>query len=114
MKPSVITIILVLLAATSCSRQTRASWQLYSEDDVGKFVTPGTPLTAIIQRFGQPMIDEKHPKFEGGGTNIDEIVYYFLPDASPRTKEDYVFAGFQVRLKDGKAVNWDSTHRSTQ
>jgi len=113
MKQFVFIIFLALLAATSCSRQTRASWQLYTEDDVRKFVQPGTPITAIIQRFGQPIHDEKNPKFEGTFTNVDEIVYFILPDAPPGTKEDYVFAGFQVRLKTGKAVDWFSTHRST-
>jgi len=113
MKQFVVIMFLALLAATSCSRQTRASWQLYSEDDVRKFVQPGTPVPAIIQRFGQPIYDEKHPKFESAFTNVDEIVYFDLPDAPPGTKEDYVFCGFQVRLKDGKAVDWFSTHRTT-
>ena len=113
MKPFVILAFLALLVVTSCSRQTRASWQLYSEDDVRKFVSPGTPLTAITQRFGQPWHDEKNPKFESVNTNVDEIVYFNLPDAPPGTKEDYVFCGFQVRLKDGKAVDWFSTHRTT-
>ena len=114
MKQFVIILFLALFAATSCSRQTRASWQLYSEDDVRKFVQPGTPIAAIIQRFGQPIYDEKHPKFvDSTFTNVDEIVYFDLPDAPPGTKEDYVFCGFQVRLKDGKAVDWFSTHRTT-
>jgi hypothetical protein len=113
MKPFVIIMFLTLLAVSSCSRQTRAAWQLYSEDDVRKFVQPGTPLTNIIQRFGQPWHDEKNPKFESTFTNVDEIVYFDLPDAPPGTKEDYVFCGFQVRLKDGKAVDWFSTHRTT-
>lgn len=113
MKQYVIIMFLTLLAATSCSRQTRASWQLYSEDDVRKFVLPGTPVTAIIQSFGQPVYDEKHPKFEGAFTNVDEIVYFNLPDAPPGTKEIFVFSGFQVRVKDGKAIDWFSSHRTT-
>jgi len=113
MKPFVIIIFLALLAVLSCSRQTRATWQLYSEDDVRKFVQPGTPITAIIQRFGRPIYDEKNPMFESAFTNVDEIVYFNLPDAPPGTKEDFVFSGFQVRLKTGKAVDWSSSHRTT-
>ena len=106
-----------LFALSSCSRQpsapvARASYQLYTEDDVRKFIAPGTPLIAIAQRFGEPCVDEKNPKFENGSTNIDEIVYFFLPAAPPGTKEDFAFCGFQVRLKGGKAVDWFSSHRT--
>jgi len=95
------------LVVTACSRHP-----VYTEQDVRSFVVPGTPLEAIIQRFGQPTYVEKNPKFEDGSTEIDEIVYFDLPLPPPGVKEDYAFAGFQVRLKNGKAVNWFSTHRS--
>jgi hypothetical protein len=102
MRPFLIIMFSAALLLTSCSRQTRASYQLYTEDDVQKFVQPGTPLANIIQRFGQPSYDEKNPKFEGVFTNVDEIVYFNLPDAPPGTKEDFAFSGFVVRLKAGQ------------
>jgi hypothetical protein len=88
----------------SCSRQS--SW--YTEDEVRKFVQPGTSRETIIQRFGQPIIDEKNPKFDDGSTNIDEILIYVLPP-EPLPPGKFVFSGFQVRLKDGKSVEWMPT-----
>jgi hypothetical protein len=104
--------ILVLVASLSgCSRSASSK---YTEDDVRKFVLPGTPREAIIQRFGDPVIVEKNPKFEDGSTNVDEIIYFHLPLPPPGVKEDFVFAGFQVGLKNGKAVDWLSSHRSSK
>lgn len=69
------------------------------------------PRTDIIARFGEPLITDKNPRFEDGSTNIDEIIYFFLLPPFPRKTEHFVFSGFQVRLKDGKAVDWASSHR---
>ncbi len=76
------------------------------------FVQPGTPREAIIKRFGEPVVDDKHPNFEGGYTGIDEIMFFNLPYKLQQgpAPADWVFAGFQVRLKDGKAVEWMATH----
>ena len=112
MRLLVIIILLALLVLPFFVIRTRTTSRLYTEDDVRKFVQPGTPLTNIIERFGQPWHDEKNPKFESFQTNVDEIVYFNLPDAPPGTKEDFVFCGFQVRLKDGNAVDWFSTHET--
>ena len=117
MKARSLLAILVLVASLSgCSRHPlirNTSYQ-YTEDDVRKFVLPGTPREAIIQRFGEPEYVSKNPKFEDGSTDVDEIIYFSLPDPSPGVKEDFVFGGFQVGLKNGKAVDWLSSHRSTQ
>jgi hypothetical protein len=114
MRPHFIILLLSLLAFVSCSRKSaQDSRQLYNEEDVRKFVLPGTPLTAIIQRFGQPLDDEKNPKFEDGSTNIDEIVYFLLPPPLPGKTEDFEFSGFQVHLKAGRAVDWLPSHRTT-
>lgn len=86
-----------------CTRQSS-----YTEDEVKKFVLPGTSREAIIQRFGEPMVDEKNPKFVDGSTNIDEILIFVLPPDTA-THGKFVFSGFQVRLKDGKAVEWMRT-----
>ena len=100
-----------LFGLCSCSRSARPP---YTEDDVRAFVQPGTPREAIIKRFGEPVVDEKNPKFEGGYTGVDEIIYYLLPSFTQSRKrppsKEWVFAGFQVRLKDGKAVEWMATH----
>jgi len=106
MKQTALIFTLITVVLTSCSRKQ------YTEDDVRKFVVPGTTREAIIQKFGKSFIDEKNPKFEDGSTEIDEIMYFDLPPAPFGVKEDFVFSGFQVRLKDGKAVRWFSTHRS--
>ena|ERR1700730_2648608 len=97
----------VLLA---CSRRTPKP--AYTEAEVRDFVHPGTSREAIIERFGHPLIDETNPKFEGGWTGVDEIVYYFLPPGQEQRerKEDWAFSGFQVSFKEGKAVDWASTH----
>ena len=99
------------VALCSCSRSARPP---YTEDDVRAFVQPGTAREAIIRRFGEPVMDEKNPKFEDGYTGVDEIIYYMLPSfTQPRKRppsKEWVFAGFQVRLKDGKAVEWMATH----
>jgi hypothetical protein len=100
----------LVASLSGCSRHTSAR---YTEDDVRNFVLPGTSREAIIQRFGEPVIVEKNPKFEDGNTNVDEIILFRLPPSPPGTKEDYVFAGFQVGLKNGKVVDWISTHRSS-
>jgi hypothetical protein len=75
-------------------------------------VQPGTTREAIIARFGEPTVDEKNPKFEGGDTSIDEIIYYHIlfRQLPPSPNGDWVFSGFQVRLKEGKAVVWMSSH----
>jgi hypothetical protein len=106
MKLSAIILVLVMVALMSCSQKH------YTEEDVRTFVVPGTTRAAIIKRFGESFIDEKNPKFEDGSTEIDEIMYFDLPPAPLGVKEDFVFSGFQVRLKNGKAVRWFSTHRS--
>jgi hypothetical protein len=101
-----------------CSRHAPPSpqnigQQPYTEDDVRKSVLPGTPRESIVGRFGQPMVDEKNPRFEDGSTNIDEILVFTLPSTNPPKNENWVFAGFQVRLKDGKAVEWSVVHMDT-
>jgi hypothetical protein len=111
-KPYSIIPLLALLAFASCSRQAvRDSHQTFTEDDVRKFVQPGTPIASIVQKFGEPIHDEKNPKFADGSTNIDEIVYFNLPPP-PGTKGNWVFCGFSVRLKAGMAVDWSSTHEN--
>jgi hypothetical protein len=102
-------LVLAVVSLCSCSRSART---LYTEEDVRAFVQPGTSRAAIFERFGEPLIDEKNPKFEGGYTGVDEIIYYFLPSKPRQRKpnDDWVFAGFQVRLKEGKAVEWMATH----
>ena len=105
--------VLAIFAAvlvSACSRPTHRP--LYTEAEVRAFIQPGTPREAIITRFGEPMITEKDPKFDGGWTGVDEIIYYLLPsgDEQRERKDDWAFAGFQVRLKEGKAVDWASTH----
>jgi hypothetical protein len=109
--------VVAVLTLSGCFRQASlapdAIRQQYSEDDVRKFVLPGTPRQAIIERFGDPVHDEKNPKFEDGSTDVDEILYFHLPLPPPGTKEDFVFSGFQVGLKNGKAVYWLSSHRSS-
>jgi hypothetical protein len=107
-KPLLVSIVAVGLFA--CSRSsTRPP---YTEEDVRAFVQPGTSREAIIKRFGEPQSDEKNPKFEGDYTGVDEIIYYFLATEHLQrpSKEEWAFAGFQVRLKDAKAVDWSSTH----
>jgi hypothetical protein len=118
MKPYCLIIVLALFALFFCERQqprldSRTSRQQYTENDVRNFVIPGTPRDAIITRFGEPVVVEKNPKFEDGSTDIDEILDFYLPSAPRGTKEDFVFAGFQVYLRDGKAVQWMSNHRSS-
>jgi hypothetical protein len=118
MKPHHSILVLVLLALSSCSKLPSAlpsplSNQQYTEEDVRKFVTPGTPRAEIIERFGEPVYAQKNPKIEGDGTDIEEIIYFFLPPAPSGTKEHFVFAGFQVRLKNGKTVEWMASHRSS-
>ena len=108
MKPHCILFALLLvLLVPGCSREPR-----YTEQEVREFVVPGTPLAAIIKRFGEPSSDEKNPRFQDGSTDIDEIVYFDLPLSPPGVRENFVFSGFQVRLKKGKAVVWFATHRS--
>jgi len=97
-----------MFVLAACSRRD------YTEDDVRKFVVKGTTREAIIAKFGEPFDDEKNPKFEDGSTKIDEIIYFTLPPPPAGVKEDYVFSGFQVRLKEGKAVEWFASHRSVQ
>ena len=88
------------------------SGKQYAEEDVRAFVLPGTAREAIIARFGKPTYDEKNPKFADGSTKIDEIIYFDLPLRNPPVEQKGVFSGFQVRLKDGKAVDWTSAHSS--
>jgi hypothetical protein len=100
----------VVVGLCACSRP--ATRPPYTEEDVRAFVQPGTSREAIIKRFGEPINDWKNPKFEDGSTDIDEIIFFMLPFEPRRgpPPEDSVFAGFQVRLKDGKAVEWMATH----
>src|SRR5436190_1326554 len=101
---------IMVMSLCACSRP--AAKPPYTEDDVRVFVQPGTSREAIIARFGEPSVDEKNPRFDGGYTGVDEIIHYLLPPEyhqRPR-KDDWAFSGFQVRLKDGKAVDWASTH----
>src|SRR3989442_9868305 len=93
---------IAVFALCGCSRQSMQ----YTEDDVRRFVLPGTTREAIIKRFGEPIVDEKNPKFDDGSTAIDEIIYFDLPSPNPPVEENWAFAGFQVRLKNGKAVQW--------
>jgi len=110
MKPSLLVVLVVVWGQLAgCSRGSPT----YTEDEVRQFVVPGTTREAIISRFGQPVRDWKNPKFEDGSTNIDEILYFFLPSLKPPRNESWVFSGFQVRLKDGKAVQWSASHRDT-
>jgi hypothetical protein len=96
-------VLLALLTLPACSRHSAP----YTEGDVRKFVLPGTTREAIIKRFGEPTSVEKNPRFDDGSTNVDEIIYYFLPLSSwPRTGGDQRFTGFQVSLKDGKTIDW--------
>ena len=101
--------IIAVIAVSACSRST--SKPPYSEGDVRAFVLPGISREAIITRFGEPLIDEKNPKFEGGYTGVDEIIYYFLPSEYPSRPPPNMdrFKGFQVRFKEGKAVDWAPT-----
>lgn len=109
-----LTSILGILSSPSCSRNLSALTPSYTEDDVRKFIVSGTPRNAIVARFGTPLTADKNPKFEDGNSDIDEILYFLLPDAPTGTKEDFVFSGFQVGLKEGKTVQWISSHRSTR
>ena len=97
---------IAVLALFACSRS--GTRPLYTEEDVRAFVQPGTSCEAIIKRFGEPLVDDKHPKFEGGYTEVDEIMFYAQPPEPRRLRstDKRTFAGFQVRLKDGKAVEW--------
>jgi hypothetical protein len=79
---------------------------------VRKVVVPGVSREAIVQRFGEPTIVDRNPKFKDGSPAVDEIIYYFHPSAPRGVREDFAFAGFQVRLKAGKVVQWFPTHRS--
>ena len=111
MKTLVLLVVLVLAGQlTGCSRQSPT----YTEDEVRKFVLPGTSRDAIVERFGRPIYVQKNPKFEDGSTDIDEILVFSLPAPNPPTNESWVFSGFQVRLKDGKAVQWSASHRDIQ
>jgi hypothetical protein len=102
--------IFAAILVSACSRATHKP--AYTEAEVREFIQSGTPREAIIARFGEPLITEKNPKFDGGWTGVDEIIYYLLPpgDEQRERKEDWAFAGFQVRLKEGKTVDWASTH----
>src|SRR5438105_3479385 len=100
--------LLAFTVAIVCGCGRPGAKQPYTENDVRSFVKPGTSRDAIIARFGQPVSDDKNPKFEGGYTGVDEILFYVLPLQSwKKTRNDETaFVGFQVRLKDGKAVEW--------
>ncbi|SRR6266404_1510272 len=107
---------LVALYASVCAHFSPVLSQIlpletYTEDDVRKFVLPGTTREAVIQRFGQPVYNQKNPKFEDGSQRADEILYFDLRPSNPPREERWVFAGFQVWLKDGKTVKWMATHR---
>ncbi len=102
-------------AMTACSKQSPtpgpgAANQSYTENDVRSFVLPGTSREAIVARFGQPNYVQRNPKFEDGSTNIDEIIFFDLPFPNPPRNVKWGFAGFQVHLKEGKAVDWFATH----
>ena len=101
---------LLVVAMCVCS----ASDSVYTEADVKAFVRPGMSRSELIQRFGQPLIDDTQPKRESGDTSIDEIMNFVLFEAHPTPTKDPVFAGFVVRLKDQKIVSWDIIHRTTQ
>jgi hypothetical protein len=109
-------VIAVSAALAACSRHPSPvaptmNDQTYTEDDVRNFVLPGTSREAIIKRFGEPQHQDKNPIFEDGSTAIDEIIYFDLPFPNPPREERWAFAGFQVRLKNGKAVDWMATHQ---
>jgi len=73
----------------------------FTEDDVQQFVTVGRPISEIISRYGKP---------EFARTNGVYGRYDFnsgLPETRPG--HGYIFGGFSVRTKDGKAVDWHVT-----
>jgi hypothetical protein len=110
MKTFTLLVVLALsIQLSGCSRQSSG----YTEEDVRKFVVPGTARDAIVERFGSPVYVQKNPKFEDGSTNVDEILFFSLPEPRPPQNESWVFSGFQVSLKDGKAVRWSASHRDT-
>ena len=94
-----ILVCLIGLMGPACARQ-----HLYTEQEVREFVVPGTPLEKIIQRFGEPMISEKNPKFEDGSTEIDEIVYFELPLPPP-----WGARGFRILRFSGQAEERESS-----
>ena len=115
---NVISAILLLFVLCGCGQKAQplirsGGGSAYTEEDVRKFVVPGTSRDAIIARFGDPGIDERNPKFEDGSTNIDEILYFRLPLPNPLRNEEWAFSGFQVRLHSGKAVDWAASHSTT-
>src|SRR4051794_19499406 len=77
---------------------------LYSERDVQTFVTVGTPREAIVRRFGDPVDESSDGAYK--------ILYFRLHSPKPRVREDNVFGGFEVWLRDDKAVRWEAIHRS--
>lgn len=109
MKPILSSAVAVLcIHLTACSRHSPN----YTEDDVRDFVLPGTSRQAIVKRFGSPIHVQKNPKFEKGSTNdIDAILYFETPLPNPLTNQSWAFSGFQVWLKDDKAVKWLASHR---
>jgi hypothetical protein len=105
---------LILAASSAVALGQTLPLETYTEEDVRAFVVPGTPREAIIQRFGQPFSTEKDPKFEDGSHPADEILYFNLPLPNPPKEEQWVFSGFQVWLKGGKAVKWMASHRDVR
>ena len=86
--------------------------QQITEEDVRKFVLPGTPRDTIINRFGEPISEDKNPVFEDHSTDVDTILYFDFGPPQKGKEENYAFCGFEVFLKNGKAVKWSAIHRS--
>ncbi len=99
-----LTVSMIVLCA--CSRLSDKP--SYSEADVRAFVQPGTSRDAIIRRFGEPVFEEKNPKSDSDHAGVDEIIYYSLPLRYYTAKRngDLHIMGFQVRLREGKTVDW--------
>jgi hypothetical protein len=107
----ILTLASQLLSCSRNSREPHLAQASYTETDVLKFVTPGTPREAIIRQFGRPMSTLKST-VSADGIDYDETLFFMLPLPPADVKENLAFAGFQVRLKDGKAVRWFPTTRS--
>lgn len=102
---------LAMCQLSACTKHSPA----FTEEDVAKRVVPGIERGDIIKQFGRPIYTRKNPQLEKGSTNdVDEILFFETPLPKPLTNEAWAFAGFQVWLKDGKAVKWVASHRDVK